>query len=89
MGEHLFGTLKGQFKRLKLQFDKDKISDLPVVIIATCILHNISILNSEEIMYFLNGDGDDGDMHYDFQDIFPPNRNGDQKRNGIMNMLAN
>ena len=86
MVEHLFGTLKGQFRRLKLKLDADKVEDIPTIVIATCIMHNLSILHHEEIMDCLDDDTDE-DNDYDYQDIFPPNRNGIQKRRNIMNTL--
>ena len=49
-------------------------------------MHNLSILHHEEIMDFLDDDTDE-DNDYDYQDIFPPNRNGIQKRRDIMNIL--
>ena len=50
--QHLFGTLQGQFRRLKLKLDVDKVEDIPTIVIAICIMHKLSILHHEEIMDF-------------------------------------
>ena len=83
--EHCFGTLKGQFRRLQLQLDAD-VSVIPVIVLTTCILHNLAILNHEEIGDWLlpPDDQDDGDR----DDVFPPNTRGIEKRQEIMQMLA-
>ena len=82
--EHCCGTLKGQFWRLKTKFDIDIIGDAPVIV-AACILHNICILNHEEILGFF--EANDDDMDYDYLDVFPPNRDGQNKRNQIKDTL--
>ena len=74
--EHCFGTLKGQFRRLQLDAD---VSVVPVIVLTGCILHNLAILNHEEI-------GDWLLPHHD--DVFPRNTRGIEKRREIMQMLA-
>ena len=76
--EHLFGTLKGQFRRLKLKLDVDKVEDIPTIVIALALC---------TIYQFFLDDNTDEDNDYDYQDIFPPNRNGIKKRRDIMNTL--
>ena len=81
--EHLFGTLKGHFRRLKLKLDLDKFEDIPTIVIATFIVHNVSVFHHEEIINVLNDDNDE-ENDYDYQNIFLLNRNGIQKRRGII-----
>ena len=83
--EHCFGTLKGQFRRLMLELDVNVMS-APTMVLATCILHNLSILNHEEIEEWCNDDVDDDDDN-NVQNVFPPNVIGIQKRGQIMTML--
>ena len=84
--EHCFGTLKGQFRRLMLELDVDVMS-APTIILAACILHNLSVLNHEEIEEWCNDDGDDDDDDNVVHNVFPPNVIGIQKRRQIMRML--
>ena len=72
--EHCFGTLKGQFRRLQLDAD---LSVIPVIVLTTCILHNLAILNHEEIGDWLLPPDDQDDGNGD--DVFPPNTCGIEK----------
>jgi hypothetical protein len=44
--ERAFALLKGRFRRLKY-LDMSKIEEVPIVIIACCILHNICLLHGD------------------------------------------
>ena len=56
MIEHFFGTLKGQFCRLKNCLDVSKVDDVPVLSVVSCILHNLAIIHHhhEDIFEFIN-----------------------------------
>ena len=71
--KHFFGTLKGQFRKLKLKFDVDIIEDALILVMAACILHNLAILNHEEILVWLGHGGNDDNDHDDEEvpDILP------------------
>ena len=84
--EHCFGTLIGQFRKLMLELDVDVMS-APTMVLAACILHNLSILNHKEIEEWCNDDGDDDDDNNGVQNVFPPDVIGIQKRRQIMRML--
>ena len=56
----------------------------PTMVLAACILHNLSLLNHEEIEEWYNDDGDDDDDNNVVQNVFPPNVTGIQKRRQIM-----
>ena len=71
--EHCFGTLKGQFRRLQLQLDAD-LPVIPVIVLTAYILHNLAILNHEEIGDYLLSPDDQDDGDHD--DLFPPNTRG-------------
>ena len=86
--KHCFGTLKGKFRRLMLELDVDVMS-APTMVLAACILHNLSVLNHEEIEEWCNDDGDDDDDvdNNVVQNVFPPNVIRIQKRRQIIRML--
>ena len=68
--EHFFGTLKGQFRRFKLQLDMQLIEDAPMLAVAACILHNLAILHHDDVYDWLDCDDDDDD---DYQNGNVPN----------------
>ena len=69
--EHWFGTLKGLFRRLQLKLYKEKIEEAPIIVMAACILHNLSIIHHEDVMDWLQDDNDLNDDDIDI-DISPP-----------------
>ena len=69
-----------------LELDVDVMS-APTMVLAACILHNLSVLNHEEIEECCNDDGGDDDDNNVVQNVFPPNVIGIQKRRQIMRML--
>ena len=83
--EHFFGTLKGQFCRLKDCLDVNRVDDVPILVIASCILHNLAILHYEDIMDFIDDEHDDDNDNQ--LDVFPPNRLAEVKRCEIVHLL--
>lgn len=87
--EHTFGLLKGRFRRLKL-LETKRLDLIPVIIIATCILHNVCIMQSdfletinlEQEIQLLEGN-DNGDVFQEGLNFNPAIR----KRNDIVNDL--
>ena len=63
--ERAFDLLKGCFRRLKY-VDIDILKDLPYIILASCIFHNVCIMSDKDIDDFLDtnydvgADNDDG-----------------------------
>ena len=86
MIEHLFGTLKGQFRRLKNCLDVSKVDDVAVLSIALCILHSMAIIHQEDIFDFID-DIDQGNDDDDYVSFFPANRQAEDKRRDIVNLL--
>lgn len=54
--ERAFGLLKGRFRRL-LYLDTTEIETAVDVIMTCCILHNICLLNNDDITEFIEQDG--------------------------------
>ncbi|CAC5410216.1 unnamed protein product [Mytilus coruscus] len=54
--ERAFGLLKGRFRRL-LYLDTSEIETAVNVIMTSCILHNICLLNNDDITEFIEQDG--------------------------------
>ncbi|KAL1493798.1 hypothetical protein ABEB36_009487 [Hypothenemus hampei] len=84
--EQTFGTLEGMFRRLKF-LNILKLENAKYIIIATCVLHNISI--NDNIDYDINQNEDDDIAEVEIirekmQDNGP---DGIQLRNQIMNEL--
>ena len=57
--ERSLTLLKNRFRKLKTSMLKQKIKDVPVVVVAACVLHNIYLMNENDIEDFL-GEGEDG-----------------------------
>ena len=57
--ERAFDLLKGCFRRLKY-VDIDRLKDLPHIILASCILHNVCIMSDKDIDDFLDSNYDVG-----------------------------
>lgn len=74
--ERSLALLKNRFRKLKTSMLKQKIKDVPVVVVAACVMHNICLMNEDGIDNFLdevddgsdNGDDDDDDDGL----FFPP-----------------
>lgn len=84
--ERSLRLLKARFRKLKTLMDVDRVADIPEIIVAACILHNICLIE-DYIDGFLDDTsaGDDNDSGVD--DIFPPAAAGYDKRNMIMTQL--
>ena len=71
---------------------KQKIKDVPVVVVAACVLHNIFLMNEDDIDHFLD-EGDDGSDNGDDDDVddglffFLRDAEGEEKRNQIARAL--
>lgn len=46
--EHAFGALKGRFRRLKEFLDIKETQNIANIIVASCVLHNICIMNNDD-----------------------------------------
>ena len=61
-----------------------KIEDVPVIIVADCVLHNVCLMDDEDdIEDFMDDNSDDDDN----DDDAPPCADGEDKRNQIMRNL--
>lgn len=83
--ERAFGILKGKFRRLKY-LDMNRIELIPTIIIACCVLHNISRREQYEYEEFEIEEGDD-DNDQDNDDD-PPTQLASSKRFAIMQSLS-
>ena len=88
--ERCFGHLKGRFRRLRELTVYDPtymVSD----IVCGCILHNLTIMNDDEIELFMErvGDDDDDDANPNhYQNIFPNDNQGLARREEMMRALV-
>ena len=82
--ERAFGLLKGRWRRLKLV--PANVEKIPNIIVACCVLHNLCLLEEDEVEDFMDmdNDGDDGDR----EPILPPQPGGQQLQTLIVNMVA-
>lgn len=62
--------------------ETNRIEDGPEIVVASCVLHNICLIDEDDIDEFLIDDEEDDDD--DDGDVFPPEAEGDHKRNQIM-----
>ena len=81
--ERSIGLFKNRFRKLKTMMDVVKIEDIPEIIVSSCILHNICIID-DDIDDFLDDSNDDDDND---DDIFPPGVGAVDKRNMIMRLI--
>ena len=72
--EQAFGLLKGRWRRLKAV--PANVEKIPNIIVACCALHNLCLLEEDEVEDFkdMDKDGDDGDR----EPILPPQPGGQQ-----------
>ena len=63
-----------------------KIDNVPVLSIASSILHNLAIIHHEDIFDFID-DVDQGNDDDDYVNFFPTNRQAEDKRRDIVNLL--
>lgn len=84
--ERSIGLFKNRFRKLKTMMDVDKIEDIPEIIVSSCILHNICIIE-DDIDDFLDDSNDDDDNDDNDDDIFPPGVGAVDKRNMIMRLI--
>ena len=78
--ERAFSLLKGRFRRLKY-LDMSRIHEIPIVIIATCTLHNICLDSDDQYEDFM---GDSEEEINGFHDVLPPGCGAVDKRNELM-----
>ena len=86
----LVGTsrhLSKKFRKLKTEVEINRIEDAPEIVVASCVLHDICVIAEDDVDEFLEDgyDGDDNDAVGD--DEFPPEAEGNDKRNQIMRSL--
>ena len=82
--ERAFALLKGRFRRLKY-VDIDKVDDIPKIVIAACVLHNISLCNEDIVLDFMDNQDDEVN---EYESILTPNSPAVQKRTEIMEYLT-
>ena len=86
--ERSLALLKNRFWKLKTSMLVPKIKDVPVVVVAACVLHNICLTNEDDIDDFLDEAGDGSDNGDDDDDgFFPRDAEGEEKRNQIARAL--
>ena len=91
--ERSLTLLKNRFRKLKTSMLKQKIKDVPVVVVAACVLHNIYLMNENDIEDFLgegedgcdNGDDDDDDGLFFFPEM-QKGRKSEIKLQGLSDM---
>lgn len=83
--ERAFGLLKGRWRRLKY-LELHSTDSLPQVIIAACVLHNLCIQEKDDMP---NADIiiEEDITNEESVGVSVVHRNGEQKRNSILNML--
>ena len=57
--ERSLALLKNRFQKLKPSMLKQKIKDVPIVVVVACVFHNTCLMNKDGIDDFLD-EGDDG-----------------------------
>lgn len=89
--ERSLALLKGRFRKLKTSMLKQRIQDVPVIVVAACVLHNICLMTEDDIDDFLDdGDGEDDSDDDDGDDglfFFPRDTEGEEKRRQITRAL--
>ena len=83
--EHTIGLLKGRFRKLKV-LDSDLVEDIPLIVIAACVLHNFCMLNKDDVDDFL--DSQHEGVVNDFENIFGDPKEAVQRRAEIMEMVC-
>ncbi|XP_063398214.1 uncharacterized protein LOC134683083 [Mytilus trossulus] len=83
--ERAFGLLKGRFRRLR-EVTSHEPSAIVGIIVCGCILHNLTIINHEDIEQFID-DNQDGHPN-GFQNIFRNDNAGVRVRENLMRTLA-
>ena len=71
--ERSLALLKNRFRKLKTSMLKQKIEDVPVVVVAACVLHNTCLMNEDDIDDSLD-EGENG--HYNGEQPAENNFNG-------------
>jgi hypothetical protein len=84
--EHAFGLLKGWFRKFKVMIDIDRVEDIPLLVISACVLHNICLLNEEEVEMFLDLEAEQEINN--FQNIFVEQEEATIKRAAIMGIVC-
>lgn len=91
--ERSLALLKGRFRKLKTAMELNREQDTPGIVVAACVLHNICLMSEDDISDFLEGPGDydnddnDDDGGSGLHNFFPPEAEGNDKRNDIMGGL--
>ena len=57
--EHAFALLKSRFRKLKVQMDIENTGDIPEIVKAACVMHNIALLTDDNIYDFLDAEVED------------------------------
>ena len=72
-GWWLKDLFKGRFRKLKTEMEINRIEDVPEIVVASCVLHYICLIDEGNTDEFLVDDEDD-----DY--VFPPEAEGDDKK---------
>jgi len=84
--ERAFALLKGRWRRLKY-LDMSNISQIPRVIMACCVLHNICLMSNDHIDVPAEDEEDIDVQHVNAAPCDEDRREGVRKRTDIMNVL--
>ena len=90
--ERSLGLLKNRFQKLKTSMLKQKIKDVPIVVVVACVFHNTCFMNKDGIDDFLDeGDngsdnGDDDDDGLFFSPEMQKGRKSEIKLQGLCNV---
>jgi hypothetical protein len=81
--ERAIGHLKGRFRRLR-DVHCCKIEDACKLVTAACVLHNLCLFCHDDVIYLLE---DALDVN-NYPPVYPNNLNGLEKRNNLVQYLA-
>ena len=76
---------------MKTEVEMNRIEDASEIVVASCVLHDICLIAEDDVDEFLedgyDGDEDDDDDDAVGDDEFPPEAEGNDKRNQMMRSL--
>lgn len=84
--ERAFGALKGRFRRLKY-IDMSDIGEAVRLVLSCCALHELCLVNSEELEEYIQEGLVNNEEINDFHDFLRRMPSAEQKRLSIVNML--
>ena len=87
--ERSLALLKGRFRKLKTSMVKQRIQDVPEIVVAACVLHNICMMTEDDIHDFLHDEDDQNDDDDNDEDggFFFFLQQGEEKRRQVTRAL--